>query len=348
MRVELKPESPAERLALSLNLAPVPVIQSLWGMGVARVLMVAVRTGIVRAIADHGRQVEALAAELGLDLVGLQLVLDALTHAGYLRESDGFFSLTPRGQRWLDPAAPTSITNFLDYCHDLWEAWSRLGEVLHRGGRGLDIHSQPPDDPRWRRYILGQYELARLSAPEVAASLRIAPTAARVLDIGGGHGWFAAELCRRHPQLEATVLDLPGSVAIGREIIASAGLSDRVRHVEGDLSDAPLGGPYDLVLCFNIVHHLTPEQNLGLFGRIREALARGGRLAILDLFADRHRHNATLTSGAGLIFYLDSGSQTYASADVVDWLREAGFGEQVRRHSPRRLPVQTLLVATRD
>jgi hypothetical protein len=48
-----------------------------------------------------------------------------------------------------------------------------------------------------------------------------------VLDIGGGHGWYSAQLCARHPQLTATVLDLPGSAAIGREIIAKAGLAER-------------------------------------------------------------------------------------------------------------------------
>ena len=29
---------------------------------------------------------------------------------------------------------------------------------------------------------------------------------AKLLDIGGGHGWYSAELCRRYPRLTATVL----------------------------------------------------------------------------------------------------------------------------------------------
>ena len=61
-------------------------------------------------------------------------------------------------------------------------------------------------------------------------------------------------------------------------------MSDRVRHVEGDLAGADLGGPYDGALCFNIIHHLTPEQIVALFSRIHDALKPGGTFAVLDLF----------------------------------------------------------------
>jgi len=65
-------------------------------------------------------------------------------------------------------------------------------------------------------------------AAEVARRLALLGRAPSLLDVAGGHGWYSAELCRRHPGLRATVLDLPGSAAIGREIIATAGLSDWV------------------------------------------------------------------------------------------------------------------------
>ena len=75
-------------------------------------------------------------------------------------------------------------------------------------------------------------------------------------------------LCRRHPGLRATIVDLPGSARIGREIVAEAGMADRVHHVEGDMFEADLGGPHDGALCFNIVHHLSPERAKALFARI--------------------------------------------------------------------------------
>ena len=129
------------------------------------------------------------------------------------------------------------------------------------------------------------------------------PEAARradssALDVAGGHGWYAAALCQRHPSLRATVIDLPGSVAVGREIMRETGMEDRVTHVEGDMFEADLGGPHDVALrsLLQIPDHLTDEQTVALLRtRVRAALRPGGTVAILDMFqpdADQARRSS--------------------------------------------------------
>ena len=171
-----------------------------------------------------------------------RLLLDSLRAAGYLRKRGDAYDLSRRSRKWLDPGSPTSIVAFLEHGVDTWTWWTDLENVI-RTGRSFEIHDVASDDPYWHRYIYGQYQIARLSAPEVARALKLPGTPTSVLDVGGGHGWFSAELCRLQPSLHATVVDLPGSAAIGRQIIAAAGLPDRVTHVDGDVRDAPLGGP---------------------------------------------------------------------------------------------------------
>lgn len=39
----------------------------------------------------------------------------------------------------------------------------------------------------------------------------------RMLDVGGNSGEFALQVCRRHPDLRATVLDLPFHLVTGRK-----------------------------------------------------------------------------------------------------------------------------------
>jgi cyclopropane fatty-acyl-phospholipid synthase-like methyltransferase len=226
---------------------------------------------------------------------------------------------------------------------DYWQWWASLPDVT-RTGTPIGHHDAPPEDPYWGRYIAGQFELARLSASEVATKLNVPPAARSVLDIGGGHGWYSAELCRRHPRLAATVLDLPGSAAVGREIIAAAGMSDRVRHLDGDARNADLGGRYDLVLCFNIVHHLDPGQIIGLFTRIRAALRPGGSLAVMDAFAVPSRRSSAAANLLGMFVYLSSGAQAYTPAQLRGWLHETGFASP-RRVSVRRIPGQGLYQA---
>jgi SAM-dependent methyltransferase len=335
MRLSLRGENPAERLALRSGLVPVAAAQAWGGMALSGVLVAAVRTGLTARLARAPATVPELAADLGLDPLPTRLLVDCLRSAGHVTGRGGRYQLSRSARRWLDPAAGLSVGQFVSATGDYWTWWAGLEEAA-RGAPPASHHDAPPGDPYWRRYITGQLELARLSAAEVARRLRLPGEPRSLLDIGGGHGWYSAELCRRYPRLTATVLDLPGSAAIGREIIAAAGLSDRVRHVDGDAATADLGTGHDGVLCFNLVHHLRPEQVTGLLARIRDALAPGGVLAVMDVFAEPSRRASTAANFLGLFMYLSSGSQVYTPAQLHGWLRDAGFA------APRRLPVLRL------
>jgi SAM-dependent methyltransferase len=329
-----------ERVVWLLNAGPTPVVEALFGPIQARVLHVAVRTGMLARLARGPATAEQLARELGLAVEPTRLVLACLATQRHVGRDGDAWRLTRRARRWLDPSSPRSVHGYLDHTGDYWGWWARLEDVV-RGAPHEDIHGAPPGDPSWERYQRGQYELARLSAPEIARRLTLPPAPRALLDLAGGHGWFAAELVRRHPTLTATVLDLPGAARVGREIVAEAGMSARVHHVEGDVTTAELGGPYDAALAFNLLHHLAPAQVEALLGRVHAALRPGGTLAILDLFG-------TEGSGAhlGLFFHLTSGAATYSPAQVADWLQAAGFGPP-RATALTRLPAQTLLQSTR-
>ena len=212
-----------------------------------------------------------------------------------------------------------------------------------RGARPFGHRGAPADDPYWQRYIGGQLELARLSAREVARKLRLPRHCRSLLDIGGGHGWCSAELCRRHPQLTATVLDLPGSAAIGREIITRVGMTDRVLYRDGDATTVELGAGFDCVLCFNLIHHLAQDDIVALFARVHEALEIGGSFAVMDAFAEPSHRKSAAANFLAMFVYLSSGAQVYTPAQLRGWLTRAGFPAP-RRLSISRIPGQALFV----
>jgi SAM-dependent methyltransferase len=344
MRIAPLADDLLEWVALRLNLAPVPLAASVYGMPAARSLAVAQRVGLLGRLARGPATPEALAGELGLQPVPTRLLLEALVGARHVsRGRDGRYRLHRRARRWLDPASPTSVAGYLDHTADYWAWWGELERVL-RDGHSVEIHDAPAGDPSWRRYITGQHELARLSAGEVAAAIELPEGARSVLDLAGAHGTFAAALCRRHPGLRATVVDLPGSTAVGREIVAASGMADRVAHVDGDMFEADLRGPHDAVLCFDIVHHLRPDDVVRLFGRARAGLRPGGTLAVLDLFRSGRRRPRASAAFLGLFFHLTSGADLHSPAELRAYLRAAGFGEP-RATRIRRLPDQRLVQA---
>lgn len=346
MRIGPRYDGVVERIGVALNLVPVPVGLAMFGMPVARAVQVAQRTGVFRELAAGPASAGELAEQLGLREQGLALLLDALASAGVLRDGrDGRHALPRRSAKWLDPASSSYVGDFVADTANYWEWWAGL-EDLVRDGTHVELHDKPADDPYWRSYITGQFQLARLSSTAVARAVALPSDARSLLDVAGAHGEFSMALCRRHAQLRSTVVDLSGSARIGREIVAAAGMAERVRHVEGDMFATDLGGPHDGALAFNIVHHLTPEQAKTLFARIASVLRPGAPLCVLDLYdrspGERPDNGAIL----GLFFHLTSGADTYSVEEVAGWLAESGFGATKVKRLPQ-IPGLALLRAER-
>jgi SAM-dependent methyltransferase len=164
-------------------------------------------------------------------------------------------------------------------------------------------------------------------APELVRRMPVPKGASDMLDIGGSHGHYSAELCRRHEGLRAVVLDLPQAVEGAAALLAEEGMGDRVVHRAGDALTDDLGTEaYDLVLVSQLVHHFSAEQNRDLAVRIAGALRPGGVYAIFDAFRPASPGEAGQL-GALLEFYfaLTSQSGTWAPEEMAEWQRQAGL-----------------------
>ena len=224
-----------------------------------------------------------------------------------------------------------------------WEMLGRLDEVL-RDRHAVAAHRRPVGDPFWEHYIRGLFELSRREHEENA---RLVPVRdpRRLLDVAGGHGGFAMAMCRRFPGLSATVLDLPASAAVGREIVAEQGLAGRVSFREGDALGDPLGERLDVVSLFNLLHHLPPEQARALLRRSHGALAPGGWLVIGET-ERTEPGQAPSPAGAmsALVYFVSSGTRNYTARELSDWLGEAGFAAP-EVHRGERSPWRLLYLA---
>lgn len=346
MRLALRGANPAEWLALRTGLVPVAAADAWVGMALSGVVVAAVRAGITSRLAAGHATVAEVAADLGLDPLPTRLLLDCLRSTGHVAERSGRYRLSRSARRWLDPASPLSVAGYVAGTADYWPWWAGLDETV-RTGTSSGSHDARPDDAYWRRYMAGQRELARLSAAEVARKLPLPANPRALLDIGGGHGSYSARLAERYPTLTATILDLPGSAAIGRELIAAAGLADRVLFRDGDATTADLGTGYDAVLCFNLVHHLAPDATASLFRKIGGALKPGGTLAVLDVFAEPGRRASAHADMLALFVYLSSGARVHTPRELDGWLRDAGFAPP-RKIRVLRIPGLSLRVTTKS
>jgi 2-polyprenyl-3-methyl-5-hydroxy-6-metoxy-1,4-benzoquinol methylase len=143
-----------------------------------------------------------------------------------------------------------------------------------------------------------------------------------MLDVGGGHGAYSAAFCRRYPQLNATILDLPQAVEVANSLVAEENLEDRISLRTGDATTEDLGRTvWDIVLVSHLMHHFSEAQNRALLKRCADALQPNGVVIILDVL----RGSA---DGAGsqtgilldLYFAITSLSGTFSAEQIASWL----------------------------
>ncbi len=344
MKLKAAPDDLLERIALRMNLAPMPAAYAMYGMVAGRIVGVAQRLGVFAKLLEGPATAGRVAEELELQVAGTRLLCENLAGLGVLDQDGHTFSVAKRACKWLDPASDTYIGTWLEHSTTYWDWYADLERIVRDGG-SFEIHREPAEEQEyWRVYITGQYELARLSAGEVAKAVELPARPTALLDVAGAHGWFSAELCKRHDGLKATVLDLPGSARVGREIIAKASMSDRVEHRDGDMFESELGGPYDGALLFDIVHHLGGEQVVIVLKRIRAAIKPGGTLAVLDMFRSDAKRQRASAAGLGLFFHLTSGADLPSPDELAVWFAEAGFSAP-KQTKVRRIPDQRLYQA---
>jgi ubiquinone/menaquinone biosynthesis C-methylase UbiE len=311
---------------------PDPFLDTFTGLVAARAITTAVMLGVFDALSEAPATAAQLAERIGLDPLGAETLLTTLATLGYVEPEGDAMRNTAVSERLLVSSSPESIATFIGHQGDLhWQVLDLLPEAV-RDGTAYAMHEQRQDDSeRWEAYIRGLFEISR---PEHEANAALVDVEAprRLVDVAGGHGGFAMAMCERHAGLEATVLDLPPSAAVGRKIVAEQGFADRVSFREGDVFELGLGEDLDVVSIFNLIHHIPEERDRELCRMAREALRPGGVLVIGDSArpepGDELSPHGAVSS---LLFYAWSHSRNFSPSEVRAWMEEAGF-EDVEVH----------------
>jgi cyclopropane fatty-acyl-phospholipid synthase-like methyltransferase len=312
---------------------PDPLLDSLTGLVVARALITATGLGVFDALAAGPLDAAGIAARLKLDPLGAETLLTTLLAMRYVElGEDGTFRNAPVAERRLVRSSPDSIATFVGSQGDLhWEVLGMLTAAVRSGDAYAMHETRHEDAANWEAYMRGLYEISR---EDHALDAKVVPVEEprRLVDIAGGHGGFAMAMCRRHPELQATIVDLPPSAAVGRRIVAEQGFAERVTYREGDVFEVGLGEDVDIVSSFNLIHHLSVERNRELCRMARAALRPGGCLVIGDAAqpeaGERGSERGAISS---LLFYAWSHSRNFRPSEIAGWMRDAGF-EDVKVH----------------
>lgn len=342
-----------ERLVLlRLNKGPAPMLD-LFGAASFESVSLAIELDLFELLADTETPLAAvtLADRIDAHPDGIAALCNFLVAEGYLADTGDGYRLTRMTERWLRSGSETNMGPWLTFWNELvfpfWE--HELETAIREGEPSQSIYEWFDEEPdRWETAQAGFRATAALLVDDVVDAVTVPEGRTRLIDIGGGHGLYTMELCRRNPKLDATIFDLQGAVdAISDDIPDE--VADRISTRAGDYQTDDLGDGFDLALLFNVIHAHDPAANTVLFERVADSLGPAGRIVVLDQWEGSGR---TPVSRAGLRFvaltYLTTlGATVYPREEVTSWLQEAGFGE-ITRHSVGPLSGLALIEATKQ
>ena len=180
---------------------------------------------------------------------------------------------------------------------------------MHEHKRFDDEAATWDDDP-------GHEERQVAVARAIEEAVNLSPRMSAV-DVGGGTGRLSILLADRVGSVVVTDPSA-GMVQVARERIEAAGLDDRLRAVQADLTTDPLDGVYDVVWSSMALHHVQDLD--GLLRSVAGLLVDGGRLAIADLDEDPDG-----AFHAGKVDF--DGHDGFDRQGLADQLARAGFAD---------------------
>lgn len=305
----------------------------------ARVLR---KTGALDAIKGAGRrgitpeelcdQVQSLSiyaarvlleAGLAAEMVALEEDRYVLTKVGYLVHSD-----------------PMTKVN-MDFVHDVcYRAFFHLEEAILEGKpAGLKelggwptiyegLSELPPEIQRsWfafdHHYSDGVFERVLPIVFESSPS--------RILDVGGNTGKWALACCQHDPQVQVTILDLPGQLRKAMANAEEAGFDGRVHGQEIDFLDpqAALPSGHEVIWMSQFLDCFGEEEIQSILTRAAASLDSEGQLFILETYWDRQRYDAARYSVINTSLYFtavaNGNSKMYHSDRMKHCIAAAGL-----------------------
>lgn len=293
----------------------------------ARIVQAAVQLGVFDALRNGPLEPTQVASALRTEARATELLLNSLVAMQLLEKKQNKYSLTAASRAYLLSDAPQSLTGMIVFDASLWNCWERLPEAV-RSGKPVRAPNMYQDDPRETEIFINAMDsLVRARGDsEIVANTLDWREVTELLDIGSGPATYPIALCRKYPQLRATIFDLAATLDITRRYVRIAGMEERIRLLTGDYRSDPIPGHYDLIFLSNIIHGESDNENQRLMAKLYANLSAGGRVVVKDHILDTTRTQPSVGALFSLLMLLTTQSgRCYGFDEIKVWLENAGF-----------------------
>jgi len=293
-------------------------------------LRAAIELDLFRALGEGLNDVASLARRCSASERGIRILCDYLTIIGLLLKEDGRYRHSPTSAAFLDPRSPSCVASISRFLGNpaMNRPYEHLAEIIRNGRTVLPGEgSVEPENPVWVEFA---HSMAPMMAPMAAPLGRIVLDGhsgpIEVLDIAAGHGLFGIEIARQHPQARIRAVDWAPVLGVAEENARKAGVAGRYEALAGSAFEVDYGGPYDVVLLTNFLHHFDVPTCVGLLKKVRAAMKPAGRVAALEFVPGEDRVSPPMAAGFSLVMLATTAAgDAYTFRELESMYRSAGF-----------------------
>ncbi|MBK6265314.1 class I SAM-dependent methyltransferase [Marivirga sp. S37H4] len=308
---------------------------------VFQVTRIMVDSGILAEIRDSkktGLTLEEIVEGKNMSLYGVRVLLEASLGTGLIYMNDDRYLIGKTGVFILNQEA---IKINMDFVHDVcYKSMFYLDESIQNGKpEGLkqlgewntiyDGLSELPEQIKTSWFNFDHYFSD--DAFPVALPIILQEKPKKVMDIGGNTGKFAIKLAALDPDVNITIVDLPGQIGMAKENIKREGLSDRVSfHAMNVLDESSvIPGGFDVIWMSQFLDCFSEEENTAILKKIASGMSEDSTIYILEEFWDKQRLEVASFSLQQLSLYFtaiaNGNSQMYDSKVFFRCIEKAGL-----------------------
>ena len=326
-----------ERLLIHNGIIPGALLDTGISMFQSSALLTAGDIKLFNHLKNESLTLEQISKKTTCSLQGLQVLLTCMINLGYVIKNGDDYSLTKSMKRSFPiDLFPEMVPFFRAINERLNNSTTAVRNNPLGGIMGWDFVKSGEIG---NSYQAAMRWLGSSTLKEVVSKIKLHLSPKTMLDIGGSHGLYCVEFCRKFPDLRATVLDW----AIGLEnakltLAQEKHVAERIDLFECDFVKENLPAvKYDFIFLGNIIHGLDEDSNQVLFKKIADATAPNATIAILDQYSNVKGSAFTkgVASLIGWNLFLFAGGRAYDFDVVKKWLDNYGFNSVSLTHLKR-------------
>jgi 2-polyprenyl-3-methyl-5-hydroxy-6-metoxy-1,4-benzoquinol methylase len=296
-------------------------------------------TGILKMLEDsrsNGLTIQEVADKINYSVYAVRVLLEAGLGIGLVYRKEDRFLLAKTGHFFINHPLTRINTDFMkDVCYD---GAKDLNASLQQGkpvglqhfGSWETIYQGLGDmaEPARTSWFNFDHFYSDNAFPH-AMPIIFERKPKKILDIGANSGKFSLACLNHDQDVHVGLVDLKVQLDVARQVVADAGLTNRVTFHDLDILKEELPTGYDIMWMSQFLDCFSEDRIISILEKCKSALNDDGSIFLAETFWDRQRFEAFAFSLQMISLYFttmaNGYSQMYNSELFTKLIDQAGF-----------------------